>query len=142
MHRNSIVTYRNISTHLKYKLDNIIYMFNPFLCEVNIDTKEAKSSCTRSSTTHKTVAPTLRSQHRQQASWALMTKQVAQVMTWLQEHKWDDNKLIMTVTFKTYLNSKQNNLIQSYTNVCNFKSLWPQKTIKPHTKTKYRSYTK
>jgi hypothetical protein len=60
-------------------------MFNPFFCEVNIDTKKTKSSRACTSTTHQTVAPTLCSQHRQQASRALMTKEVAQVMAWLEE---------------------------------------------------------
>lgn len=122
-HTVSISMERNISTHLKYKLDNIIHMFNPFFCEVNIDTKEAKSSWTCSSTTHETVAPTLCSQHREQASWALMTKQVAQVVARLQEQEWVDSTWIEVITFrKTYFNSNQNNVIQSATDVYDCKT--------------------
>jgi hypothetical protein len=75
----------NTSAHLKYKFDDIVHMFNPLFCEVNVDTKKAKSSRTCTSTAHKTVAPTLCSQHRQQASGAFVTKEMAEVVAWLEE---------------------------------------------------------
>ena len=69
-------------------------MLNPFFCKVDIDTEKAKSSCTCSSSTHETVTPTFCSQYRQQASWTFMTKQMAQVVTRLEEQEWDGSTQI------------------------------------------------